>query len=67
MKTMQDVHKLKVGESMVIPWSNLPSPRPEKGAAFGNGEQCFIAEPKEDGLEIRGVTQAEVLEWKAKQ
>ena len=64
---MQDVHKLKVGESMVIPWSNLPSPRPVKGAAFGNGEQYFLAAPKDEGLEVRAVTKEEALDWKNQQ
>jgi hypothetical protein len=64
MKTMEDVIHLKVGESMVIPWTNLPSPRPEKGACFGNQVQFYIAEPKDDGLEVRRVQKAEAMEYR---
>lgn len=67
MKTMEDIKLLHIGQTIVVPWENLPSPRPEKGAAFGGQGKNFIAEPKEEGLEVRCVHLKEALEWKNKQ
>jgi hypothetical protein len=65
--TMQDTFFMNVGAVIVVPWENLPSPRPLKGAAFGNAHKFFIAEPLEEGLQIKCVTKEAVLQWEAQQ
>lgn len=63
-KTMEDIGSLSIGQSIVIPWENLPSPRPEKGAAFGNAFLFYIAEPKTEGLEVRRVHKQEAMKYR---
>lgn len=63
-KTIEDVGSLEIGQSMVIPWENLPSPRPQKGAVFGNAFLFYIAEPKAEGLEVRRVEKSEALAYR---
>lgn len=57
--------KLKnTGDTIVLPWAELPSGRPDADAYMGWKDQFYHLDPEEAGLRVTRKTAEDYEEWK---